>query len=413
MALLRILMLALLAAVFAWPSAARYIQNPTLPRIDEVPVERLIANLKRNYQQWPADYVWATIGRLHLLAYIRNRETLPVHRDSPEIVAEGEVGDCAVLEGQLRGKPGDQCEGLSYDSYWRAIPAIAHQQPRRLSAHLTAAIDALSRAKKLDPQNNRVCLSLAFALDRALRFNEARAELRPIVYRGLRRTAPLPGYRLDTLDWNNYAVFIEAADHLARIPEDGADRQDAATLKRQLGHSRPPRMVSPILVPLKRGIAFDNLVDANAKAAFDFTGQGPAERMGWLKGDAAWLVWDPKRRGKIISGFQLFGSVSWAAFWKNGYHALGSLDDNGDGRIAGRELDGLALWRDRNGNGVSERGEVLPVRLYKIVSLSYAHERVRDNLWLSSAGVTFARGETRPTYDWVVRPAPVVVGNRR
>lgn len=222
---------------------------------------------------------------------------------------------------------------------------------------------------------------------------------------GLRRTAPLPGYQLNTLDWDTYAVLSETADHLARIPADGADRQDAATLKRRLNRAQPPRMVSPILVPLVAGAKFDDLVDPRAKASFDFTGQGPAERMGWLKGDAAWLVWDPKGREKIVSGFQLFGSVSWTAFWKNGYHALGSLDDDGDG--------GLALWRDRNGNGVSERGEVKPVTAYGIVALSYAHDRVRENLWLSPGGATFSDGEVRPTYDWVVRPAPVLVGSSR
>ena len=45
-------------------------------------------------------------------------------------------------------------------------------------------------------------------------------------------------------------------------------------------------------------------------------------------------------------------------FWENGYQALASLDDDGDGWLTGKELDGLAVWRDTNGNGVSEPGEV-------------------------------------------------------
>jgi hypothetical protein len=292
------------------------------------------------------------------------------------------------------------------------VPESAHEARRRLSAHLAAAIDALSLAKALNPKNDRTRLSLAFAFDRTMRLDEARAELRPIVLLGIRRTAPMPGYKLDSVYWDEFTILYEAADHLAKIPADGADRQDAATLKRQLGPMNPPRFVSPIFVPLRRGVSFGDLVDPNAKAAFDFTGQGPAARMGWLKRDAAWLVWDPKRRGKIVSGFQLFGSVSWMAFWKNGYHALGSLDDDGDGKIAGRELEGLSLWRDSNSNGVSERGEVKPVTAHGIVALSYGHERVREDLWLAQSGVTFKSGEVRPTYDWVVRPARVVVSGR-
>jgi hypothetical protein len=310
-------------------------------------------------------------------------------------------------------KPGDRCASFSARSPdWRVVPASAHEARRRLSAHLAAAIDALSLAKALNPKNDRTRLSLAFAFDRTMRLDEARAELRPIVLLGIRRTAPMPGYKLDSVYWDEFTILYEAADHLAKIPADGADRQDAATLKRQLGPMNPPRFVSPIFVPLRRGVSFGDLVDPNAKAAFDFTGQGPAERMGWLRRDAAWLVWDPKRRGKIFSGFQLFGSVSWMAFWKNGYHALGSLDDDGDGKIAGRELEGLSLWRDSNSNGVSERGEVKPVTAHGIVALSYAHERVREDLWLAQSGVTFKSGEVRPTYDWVVRPAPVVVSGR-
>lgn len=413
---LRLAVIVLMGLAVAGPGDARLIPyaQRKLPRIDEVPIERLIANLKRNAQRLPPDYLWAQIGRVHLLAYIRDSSRLPVHRDNPESIWEGDVVDCARLDDypKIDLNPGDRCANWR-DRDWRVVPANAHEAKRRPSTHVAAAIDALGRAKALNPKDDRTHLSLAFAFDRALRLNEARAELRPLVHWGIRRTRPLPGYPLDTIDWATYTVFSEAADHLARIPEDGADRQDAATLKRQLGSSHPPLMISPIFVPLKRGVAFDDLVNPNSSAAFDFTGQGPATRMGWVKRDAAWLVWDPKRKGKIVSGFQLFGSVSWMAFWTNGYHALGSLDDNADGKIAGRELDGLALWRDRNENGISEPGEVSSVRSHRIVALSYAHARARNDLWISRAGVTFVGGETRPTYDWVVRPAPLVVGARR
>lgn len=57
-------------------------------------------------------------------------------------------------------------------------------------------------------------------------------------------------------------------------------------------------------------------------------------------------------------------------FFENGYHALATLDDDGDGELAGRELRGLALWQDRNGDGVSDDGEVKPVGAYGVVSLS-------------------------------------------
>ena len=88
----------------------------------------------------------------------------------------------------------------------------------------------------------------------------------------------------------------------------------------------------------------------------------PAER--------AWLVFDKQSTGSITSGLQLFGNVTFWLFWRNGYDALRALDDDGDGRIAGAELAGLALWHDRNADGVSDRGEVRPVSEWGIVSLS-------------------------------------------
>jgi hypothetical protein len=102
----------------------------------------------------------------------------------------------------------------------------------------------------------------------------------------------------------------------------------------------------------------------------------------------------------------MFGTVSFWMFWDHGYQALRVLDDNADGRIAGRELLGIAIWRDWNANGRSDRGEVLPVGAWSIVSLSYDHaidEAHPDEIAYSPRGVTFADGSTRPTFDLVLR----------
>jgi hypothetical protein len=87
--------------------------------------------------------------------------------------------------------------------------------------------------------------------------------------------------------------------------------------------------------------------------------------------------------------------------WRNGYVALSALDDNNDGKISGTELKGLALWRDANGNGVSDPGEVKPVTEWQIVALTYRNKRHGKD-WVAPRGVTFADGETQPTYDWNV-----------
>lgn len=40
---------------------------------------------------------------------------------------------------------------------------------------------------------------------------------------------------------------------------------------------------------------------------------------------------------------------------------------------------------------------------YGITSLSYQHERLRDDLWVSRTGATLADQRSVPTYDWTVR----------
>ena len=102
------------------------------------------------------------------------------------------------------------------------------------------------------------------------------------------------------------------------------------------------------------------------------------------------LVFDPSHTGKVTSARQLFGTYTFggkiakAAYyqsdeagtpWGNGYEALANLDTNDDGMISGKELDALALWFDRNRDGVSQPGEVESLSALGVVSLYYKPDR--------------------------------------
>ena len=126
--------------------------------------------------------------------------------------------------------------------------------------------------------------------------------------------------------------------------------------------------------------------------------------------DAGWLVYDAKGRGSITSGLQMFGGVTFWLFWETGYDALASLDDNGDGVLAGAELKGLAIWHDANGEGVCDPGEVKPLSAYGIVAVSCRFERDPSHparVAFSPRGVTFRDGRTRPTFDLILKPRDV------
>jgi hypothetical protein len=102
----------------------------------------------------------------------------------------------------------------------------------------------------------------------------------------------------------------------------------------------------------------------------------------------------------------MFGNVTFWLHWDNGYQALAALDDNGDRVLVGEELAGLAVWRDANANGVSEPSEVKPLADWRIVGLSCEYEDHRseaDVAAFSCAGVHFANGATRPSYDVILK----------
>ena len=79
-----------------------------------------------------------------------------------------------------------------------------------------------------------------------------------------------------------------------------------------------------------------------------------------------------------------------------------ALDDDADGWLRGAELEGLAIWRDTNGDGVSQPDEVTSLAAWGISELSVSYvgdDEDPDVLASSEAGVRFTDGSVRPTYD--------------
>jgi hypothetical protein len=122
--------------------------------------------------------------------------------------------------------------------------------------------------------------------------------------------------------------------------------------------------------------------------------------------ETAILCWDPAGTGKITSGKQLFGSVTWWMFWRDGYAAMAALDDNHDGWLTRRELSGLALWFDRNQNGVSDPGEVTPIAQTPVTGLATTATSEESGSPHHAAGLRLRDGSTLPTWDWIATVKP-------
>jgi hypothetical protein len=98
--------------------------------------------------------------------------------------------------------------------------------------------------------------------------------------------------------------------------------------------------------------------------------------VGWLAGsDDALLAVDLDGDGKITSGRELFGEATggWAP---HGFAALARYDENKDGMISASDsiFERLKAWRD-DGDGRSERGELLPLAELGIRSISLRSTR--------------------------------------
>lgn len=205
-------------------------------------------------------------------------------------------------------------------------------------------------------------------------------------------------------------IGYEAGKSYLRIArnETLTEKEQIAKVKKDIetveSKPRPVLAKTPIIFSFNSPVGLDDLLSPQTTVKFDLDGTGCDQTWPWVKPDTAILVWDPKGTGKITSGWQLFGSVSFFMFWENGYRVLDALDDNRDGKLEGDELCGLALWFDRDSNGISDTGEVVPVARTGIKSISARSTSKIGDSPCNSAGLIMSDGRVLPTYDWVTSP---------
>lgn len=400
-----------LLASLALAAQARAIPMMPVPEpVYEAPIERALENVAAMEGLEPARRE-QLLGRLNLLAYARNDAPFTYVRADNRLVFSGSVPCAQVAQRQLRPEekpdfgPSDRCAG--FDFHLGPQPEILEPPPPAPNGSALARLDAArahyARAVRLDRSDLRARLGYAYTLDRSGHLSAARRQLRTIIRLGL------PLLAAEQADWETHAVLTEAAEHLSHVARSSGDRARIARLRERLAHSQPVIYVTPVLVPLTDA-PFAQMVDRTSSIAFDFAGTGDRRAQGWLTPDAAWLVWDPQGLGQVRSGFDMIGQRTWAVFWRDGFEALRALDDDRNGELAGAELGGLALWRDLNGNGVSEPGEVTPAQANGIAALSVRGRQTRPGLMTAPAGVRLDNGTARPLYDWtpgLEREAPV------
>ncbi len=370
-----------LCLLLALAASGRYAR----PDLEKVPVERLVTNLEEAVKKDPKSVPsLVNLARVHGMAYASKTDSAEVRKgkeeDGPWFGYEPKIVPFAKVE-----KTEDA------------------EKEKAAKAHLAKAVERYKQAVKLAPDNLPARLGYAWTLEQS---GDKEAAVKE--YRALIEDAWKKEKDLKALPLGGQTVTVEATGYLIPHLDKEKDKDEIATLtERAAGLAKLPRPVTPIVIPLRDGLEAQDLEDRTATVAFDADGSGLKRKWTWITKDAGWLVYDPKGKGEITSGLQLFGNVTFWLFWETGYGALAALDDDNNGVLTGDELRGLAIWHDANGDGVCDPGEVKPLSDYGIVAVSCRFERDPhhpDRIAFSPQGVTFRDGKTRPTFDLVLKP---------
>ena len=298
-----------------------------------MPVSRLLKNIGDYVAKHPTDAKgYYMLGRVQSAAFAMNVERLNVYTKGP-----------------LPQFPPD----------W---PPIA--QPRRTTRTLTrldlkliaGSLESYKKATELDPKSGLAWFGLGFECEEALRFRQAlkiaakNLEINSSESSGTStlkeavRQISLDAYRkafsltvsedlLPIRPFIGYLVSQESAEAVIRLQSGRSltkvEQDEIVSLNAKIKDLRAvKRGVTPILIDLQHSADISELLSRDGRVKFDLSGEHAGQLWPWVKPTTGILVWDPNHTGKITSGLQLFGNVTWWLFWEDGYSPLAALDND-------------------------------------------------------------------------------------
>jgi len=392
----------LAAAVFGLLTMPLSWSMPMRTKVTDIPISRLIKNIGDSIKAHPEDPAgYYTLARLNGTAYGENIEKFRFYDrfDSHDPIPKLPTFYTVTTARRAKTKP---------------LTALA-------LTHLADAISNYRKASELDPRDPKLWLGLGFECEEAFlspqtvsaawkalempdKPSKVTLQRLTIVY--YRKAFSLTENMSPA--WPTDELSYEAAQGIVRLeagqPLAGTEQAELAKLKTRIAAYEASksrlRSVSPILIAFDRTADLPDLLAPEKHVRFDIAGDGVGRSWPWVKPTTGILVWDPQHTGKITSGLQLFGNVTWWFFWKDGYAPLAALDNNRNGWLEGAELQGIAVWFDRNGNGVSNPGEVVSLSSLGIKRIATYSAGLTDGVPANPTGIQLRDGSSLPTFDW-------------
>lgn len=412
-----------------------------------VPAERLIENATAYIEENPNDPSgYYTLARIHYLAFINKAFLVGTFNEGtpPRIIPyywwenylrsarRAEAKEIALKEFGLEST--NDLTEANRTEFWQRVYAIEDElekqgwQPEKpteeqLVGHAAAAQWNFYKAIALDPNNALYYLGQASLSEQYLDFFEETSlapmppQLKTILINEIKETyflaydlsiqkdleleyLPLEGLR-GIISYEAGSAFVRLWEAEEQIPADVQEKINGIKANLVAFEALRPGAITPIIFSLEENSSLAELLAPTKIVQFDMDGDGVAERRPWVKSTTGFLVWDGNGDGRVTSGRELFGSVTWWLLLPNGYRAMDVLDDDRDGFLTYGELDGISVWFDRNSNGCSDMGEIVSVGSLEITAIATRPNGYDGKSPMRTSGLRLKSGRTLPTYDWI------------
>ncbi len=370
-------------------SVAKFASQPS-----QVPVERLVKNLSQVLKSKPKDpETLYALGRVLYISFCTpSAKKIRLWQETPpDFLNRASLDDWS--HSKQKGEPASITSiRLSIATLGLAVHHDNGKSPGLYPLTLACAYEAsIPFASKIRPQETEkswresAVANYIHAFDQAVRSDRKEENRTPSG--GLEK------------NW----ISVEAGEGILRLaPKHPRSKQISSHLATMAKLPQAP--VTPIIFTLRGDRHLADLLDSTKLVPFNLDGSGRKQAWSWVQPDTYFLVWQPTAGRKITSGTQLFGSATWWMKFRDGFAALAALDDDGNGWLAGKELKGIAAWRDENQDGKCDPGEVRSLASLGVVGLSTKWTSRSGASLVSPSGLKLRDGRVLPTYDWITAP---------